>query len=138
MAGLTEDLIDTMRAHRGCVGLAAPQIGAPLRAAVVDVSAHRSVPSCHGLLLLMNPAILSRAGSRTAREGCLSLPEITADVERAERIVVASASARTIDGPGLWSQGFEARAILHEMDHLDGILILDRVASAHGIHMRVR
>jgi peptide deformylase len=130
---LAEDLVDTMRAHDGCVGLAAPQIGEPLRVAVVDVSGHRLHTSGHGLILLVAPVIQQRDGRRIAREGCLSLPEITADVSRAERIVVAPSG----DLDGIWSEGFEARAIQHEIDHLDGVLILDRVASLGAVHARL-
>ena len=128
---IAEDLIDTMRAHERCVGLAAPQIGEPVRVAVVDVSGHRLTSSAHGLIVMANPELLESAGHHVAREGCLSIPDVTADVARAERIVFSPREACT-----LWSDGFEARAIQHELDHLDGILILDRVASAHALHPR--
>jgi peptide deformylase len=130
---LAEDLVETMRAHPGCVGIAAPQVGEPVRVAVIDVRGHRHKTSSNGLLVLVNPAILAMAGIHVAREGCLSLPEITADVARAERIVLCAD-----DGRQIWSDAFEARVIQHEIDHLDGILILDRVASAHGVHARQR
>jgi peptide deformylase len=130
---LARDLVDTMRAHPGCVGIAAPQIGEAVRMAVIDVSGHRLTTSCNGLLLLINPTIRQAAGHRVAREGCLSLPTITADVGRALRIEVeAETGSRTV-----WSDGFEARAIQHEMDHLQGILILDRVTSVHALHPRM-
>jgi peptide deformylase len=130
-AQVLRDLIDTMRAHRGCVGLAAPQIGVLRRVAVVDVSGHRLTTSCAGMIALVNPSIIQRAGAHLAREGCLSLPDITADVARAERILVEARA-----GERAWSEGFEARAIQHELDHLDGVLILDRVASVHALHAR--
>lgn len=130
-----QDLVDTMRAHPGCVGLAAPQVGEPVRVAVVDVSGHRHATSWHGLVGLVNPRLQSTGGYRVAREGCLSLPEITADVGRAERILLLGANLGSMAAE-LWSDGFEARAIQHEMDHLDGILILDRVASVHGVYPR--
>jgi peptide deformylase len=129
---LADDLVDTMRAHGGCVGIAAPQIGEPVQVAVVDVSSHRLTTSCHGLLLLVNPVIRQSSGNRVAREGCLSLPAITADVGRALRIELESD-----DSAPIWSEGFEARAIQHEMDHLQGILILDRVTSVHALHPRI-
>jgi peptide deformylase len=128
---LAEDLVDTMRAHPGCVGLAAPQVGEPVRVAVIDVSDHRLTTATHGLIVLVNPEILERSGHHVAREGCLSLPDITADVARAERILVRPQASAV-----KWSEGFEARAIQHEIDHLDGILVLDRVTSAHGLHPR--
>jgi peptide deformylase len=128
---IAADLIDTMRAHPGCVGLAAPQIGDPLRIAVVDVRQHRLTSSSSGLLIMVNPVISERSSRHLAREGCLSLPDVTADVERATRIVM-----RQDRGEPLWSEGFEARAIQHELDHLDGVLILDRIASVHALHQR--
>lgn len=129
---LAEDLVDTMRAHPGCVGLAAPQVGEPLRVAVVDVSGHRLATSCGGLVVLVNPTLVESAGLKIAREGCLSLPAITADVARAKRVLVGAAGR----ADPLWAEGFEARAIQHELDHLDGILILDRVAGVHAIFKR--
>jgi peptide deformylase len=129
-----EDLVDTMRTHPGCVGLAAPQIGEPIRVAVVDVQGHRLAEQGSGLVALVDPAIVASLGRHTAREGCLSLPHVTADVSRAERILVTWWEL----GAYLWSAGFEARAIQHELDHLDGVLILDRVASVHAIYPRRR
>jgi peptide deformylase len=128
---LAEDLVDTMRAHPRCAGLAAPQIGEAARVAVVDAGWHPLATSSSGLVVLLNPVITEQAGRHLAREGCLSLPQITADVRRASRITVL-----TGDQVLLWSQGFEARAIQHELDHLDGILILDRVESVHALHQR--
>jgi peptide deformylase len=133
-ARVLEDLVDTMRRHPGCVGLAAPQIGEPVRVAVVDVRGHRLTTSSHGLLTLVTPEILRREGRHLAREGCLSLPDITADVFRAERLLVDGGEP----AGRRWAEGFEARAIQHELDHLDGVLILDRVASVHAIHPRKR
>jgi peptide deformylase len=117
------DLIDTMRAAPGCVGIAAPQIGEVLRIAVVDVSGHPKAESSNGLLVLANPRIAEAEGEEVAREGCLSIPELTANVRRATRIVVEHAAGRVECG------GFEARCVQHELDHLDGILFLDRVDS---------
>lgn len=119
-----------MRAHPRCVGLAAPQIGEPVRVAVVDVRGHKLADTANGLLVLIDPVTEAAAGRHVAREGCLSLPAITADVRRATRIVV-----RTAAGP-IWAAGFEARAIQHELDHLDGVLILDRVDSVHALFPR--
>jgi peptide deformylase len=130
---LAADLVETMRAHPGCVGLAAPQVGEPVRVAVVDVRGHRLTTSAQGLILLVNPEIVDMAGAQVSREGCLSLPDITADVTRSARIICVTQVAQRI-----WSEGFEARAIQHEIDHLDGVLILDRVTSVHAIHPRRR
>jgi peptide deformylase len=122
------DLVDTMRAHQGCVGLAAPQIDAAVRAIVVDVSDHPKGAGGNGLLVLVNPAIVRATGSEVAREGCLSIPALTANVRRAVEI---SVEARSPGGEPLRieSAGFEARCIQHELDHLDGLLFLDRVDS---------
>ena len=117
------DLLDTMHGFERCVGLAAPQIGAAVRVAAIDVSEHPKAETSNGLLILANPRIVSSEGSDVAREGCLSLPDVTANVRRATRVVVEHMQG-TVE-----CEGFEARAVLHELDHLDGILFLDRVES---------
>ncbi|GLI38009.1 peptide deformylase [Geobacter hydrogenophilus] len=127
--GLIDDLLDTMRAGPGSVGVAAPQIGVTLRVCVVDVSGSRhGKENNHGLLVMVNPAIVHREGAAIMREGCMSVPDYTGDVERATAITV-----RFRDGEGtereIAASGFEAVAIQHEMDHLDGILFLDRIVS---------
>jgi peptide deformylase len=127
------DLVDTMRSLPRCVGLAAPQIGEPVRVAVVNVSSHPAVLAHNGLLVLVNPLVTASQGREVGREGCQSLPGITADVARAKRLTV---STQAHPGQQIWSTGFEARAIQHELDHLDGVLILDRVASVAAIHAR--
>jgi peptide deformylase len=131
------DLLETMRAYPRCVGLSAPQIGISLRVIAVDVTDHPKATVCHGPLIIVNPEITASEGSELGREGCLSLPSITADVRRAVRIYV---KGLTVDGEevGAETSGFEARAIQHEIDHLDGILILDRVASPAEIFPRRR
>ena len=122
------DLVDTMRSHRGCVGVAAPQIGVKARLIVVDVTDHPKATACHGLLQLINPRISAALGSEVGREGCLSIPGLTANVRRATEVVI---EARSLDGEQLTveTDGFEARCLQHEIDHLDGILFLDRVDS---------
>jgi peptide deformylase len=120
---VSEDLLDTMRSFPGCVGLAAPQIGEPVRIAVVDVSEHPKAETSNGLLLLVNPQVEHSEGAEVAREGCLSIPDLTANVKRATLIRVRAGDVSAE------CAGFEARCVLHELDHLDGILFLDRVAS---------
>ena len=125
---LVADLIDTMRVSPACVGLAAPQIGVARRAIAVDVTGHPKTTACHGLIVMLNPVVVSSQGREVGREGCMSVPDFTANVGRATAIVVAGT------GPGgesvvIETDGFEARAFQHEIDHLDGLLILDRVAS---------
>lgn len=122
------DLLDTMRAHPGCVGLAASQLDELVRIVVVDVSQHPKAQTSHGELVLVNPRVEWPQGADVAREGCLSIPDLTANVRRATRVTV---SARTPEGEPvhLDAEGFEARCLQHEIDHLDGILFLDRVDS---------
>ncbi len=118
------DLLDTMRSFERCVGIAAPQLGELTRVIAVDVRSHpKAEPANNGLMVLANPRIVDREGSEVAREGCLSIPDLTANVRRATRIVVEHAEGT------LESAGFEARCLQHELDHLDGILFLDRVES---------
>ena len=126
---LVEDLLDTMHAGPGSVGVAAPQIGVTLRVCVVDVSASRNgKDNNHGLLAMINPEIVARNGAAIMREGCMSVPDYTGDVERATEITVRFTEP---DGTTreLVASGFEAVAIQHEMDHLDGVLFLDRIVS---------
>ena len=126
---LIEDLVDTMHAGPGSVGVAAPQIGVSLRACVIDVSKNRhGKDNNHGLLLMINPQILEPSGSAVMREGCMSVPDYTGDVERATELTL-----RYTDPDGVVREfvasGFEAVAIQHEVDHLDGMLFLDRITS---------
>jgi peptide deformylase len=123
IARVAADLVDTMDSFGHCVGLAATQLGEMVRIVVVDVTGHKKATSANGRLVLVNPRVVSAAGAEVGREGCLSIPELTANVRRATDIEVASA-----DGV-IRSQGFEARCLLHELDHLDGLLFLDRVDS---------
>lgn len=134
---VAEDLLDTMGAHNRCVGIAAPQIGVHLRIVVVDVSGHPKARESSGRMVLVNPTISQFEGSEMGREGCLSLPEITANVRRSVRVNLKA--VRLDEGPFVIStSGFEARALQHEIDHLDGILILDRAASPAEIFPRKR
>jgi peptide deformylase len=125
---LAEDLLDTAASFPRTVGIAAPQIGRLQRVALVDCTGHKKAPDAQGRIWLIDPVLVRAEGDESGREGCLSLPEITANVRRATAITVETTdlhgARRTVE-----ATGFEARAILHEMDHLDGILILDRVAS---------
>jgi peptide deformylase len=120
---LGRDLVDTMRSFERCVGLAAPQIGELSRVIAVDVRGHPKADTDNGLLILANPRIVAAEGSEVAREGCLSIPDLTANVRRATRIAVEHL------GGSVECRGFEARCVQHELDHLDGVLFLDRVES---------
>ncbi|MBN2645094.1 MAG: peptide deformylase [Desulfuromonadaceae bacterium] len=133
---LVEDLIDTMYEAGHSVGVAAPQIGVCKRVAVVDVSHSKlGQKHNHGLLVLINPEILERSGSKTMREGCMSVPDYTGNVERAREIVVQFTD-RSGQDQVIRSKGFEAVAIQHELDHLDGFLFLDRVDNKSEIFKR--
>ncbi|MDD2849518.1 MAG: peptide deformylase [Desulfuromonadaceae bacterium] len=126
---LIQDLVDTMHEGPGSVGVAASQIGVTLRVCVVDVSKNRhGKENNHGLLCMINPEITGRSGSATMREGCMSVPDYTGDVDRATEITLQFSEP---DGTPreITASGFEAVAIQHEMDHLDGVLFLDRVTS---------
>jgi len=114
---IIDDMFETMDAARG-VGLAANQVGLAQRIAVIDAEGHRFV--------MVNPVIVEAEGLATAEEGCLSIPEIYGDVTRAERVVL---EALDRDGQPfrLEAEGLAARAIQHEIDHLDGILFLDHL-----------
>jgi peptide deformylase len=127
---LAADLVDTMRAAGHSVGIAAPQIGVGLRAFAADVTGHRKAKSCHGLIVLFDPELLLAAGPEVAREGCMSVPDLTGNVARATSIVMRGT---TPDGLRrvIEADAFEARCLLHELDHLDGRLFLDRVTSPH-------
>ena len=132
---LAADLLDTMRARPACVGLAAPQIGVGLRAFAIDVSGHRKARSCAGELVLFDPQLISAATPEVAREGCLSIPDLTGDVARATQVVVRGVGVDGVERM-VEADAFEARALLHELDHLDGFLFLDRVASPHAVYRR--
>lgn len=121
------DLEQTMRAGPGGVGIAAPQVGCFERIAIVDVSGKPNIRH-HGRLVLINPEILEWEGMAKGREGCLSVPDFTGNVIRAERIRL---TARNEQGESreFEMEGFEARAVQHEIDHLDGLLFLDRLVS---------
>jgi peptide deformylase len=125
---VARDLVDTMRAHTRCVGVAAPQLGELVRMVVVDVTEHPKAVSRNGLLVLVNPRIVRSSGAEVAREGCLSIPDLTANVRRATSVTVEATdpAGRPVS---IDSDAFEARCLLHELDHLDGILFLDRVDS---------
>ena len=116
---LIDDLFETMDAAKG-VGLAANQIGVALRVAVVGVDEHR--------IAMVNPVLVSAEGRERAEEGCLSIPDAYGDVARPVRVVLEAAGR---DGRPyrLEAEGLLARAIQHEIDHLDGILFIDHLGA---------
>jgi peptide deformylase len=122
---LIERMLVTMRAANG-IGLAAPQVGESLRIFVAHVEDR--------VVVLVDPEIIERQGEQTATEGCLSIPGVQGDVPRAEMVTVRGKNRRgrkiTIIADGLL-----ARAVQHEIDHLDGVLFLDRVRDHDTIHL---
>lgn len=121
------NLEETMRNGPGGVGIAAPQVGRFERIVIVDVSSKPKI-SHHGRLVLINPEISEWDGMKVGREGCMSVPDFTGNVIRAEKIKLSY-----LDEDGnvqqIEASGYEARAIQHEIDHLDGLLFLDRLVS---------
>jgi peptide deformylase len=125
VGGLVEGLLETMAGFGRCVGIAAPQVGELVRVTVVDCSVNPKVAEHHGRLVLVDPEIVSASeATEIAREGCLSIPDFTANVRRA-----LSVRVRARDVEEFEATGFEARVLQHEIDHLDGLHFLDRVAS---------
>ena len=133
LAVLLKDMADTMYKADG-VGLAAPQVGILRRVVVIDTSAERD-----GLREMVNPVILERSGSQTGREGCLSVPERQGIVTRPMKVKVQYQD-RHGNIQVLETEGLEARAVCHELDHLDGVLyvdVMDRELTEEEIEGRV-
>ena len=124
------ELEEIMRAGPGGVGIAAPQVERFERIIVVDVSCKPKIKN-HGRLVMVNPEIFEKEGNVVGREGCMSVPDFTGNVARWDRIVV-NALDEFGNRQAYVMEGYEARAVQHEMDHLDGLLFLDRLVSRRG------
>jgi len=120
---LIDDMVETMYAAPG-VGLAAPQVGVSKRLAVIDISSREEQ---YPLIVIINPSILKSEGEIEFEEGCLSIPEYTAKVTRAEQIIVSCMDREGKDVE-IEAGGLLAIAIQHEIDHLDGFLFIDRIS----------
>ena len=122
------ELEATRLAGPSACGIAAPQVGVFQRIVIVDVSNMKKPVASHGHMIMINPEIIEHDGMAMGREGCLSVPEFTGNVMRAEKIKLQfqNPQGETIQ---FETAGFEARAIQHEIDHLDGVLFLDRLVS---------
>ena len=122
------ELEATRLAGPSACGIAAPQVGVFQRIVIVDVSNMKKPVANHGHMIMINPEIIEHDGMTMGREGCLSVPEFIGNVMRAEKIKLQfqNPQGETIE---FETAGFEARAIQHEMDHLDGLLFLDRLVS---------
>ncbi|MCX5920263.1 MAG: peptide deformylase [Candidatus Melainabacteria bacterium] len=122
---LVADMIETLYACTGAIGLAAQQVGQPLQVFVMDMAAASTKDQ---LRVYINPEIVQASRNKTMREGCLSFPEYLANVKRPQKI--------TVKAQDQWGQWFEQEAtmleavcIQHEMDHLNGVLMIDRIES---------
>ncbi|PWU45608.1 formylmethionine deformylase [Micromonospora globispora] len=133
---LAADLVATMQVSPGCVGLAAPQVGVSAQVFAVDVTGHPKAVTVHGTFVLCNAKVVEASRWKAGREGCMSVPDLTGDVKRAGRLVVEGVLPGTGRPVRLVTDGFEARALQHEIDHCAGLLFLDRVAGAHAIYQR--
>lgn len=126
---LIDDMIETMYSFPGCIGISAPQVGKLFRIITVDVSKHKNAPiNNHGLITFINPVVIDKKGKTIFREGCLSIPDYTGNVERVNRIKVKGKDINERRSE-FYSDGIESIAIQHEIDHLDGILFIDRISS---------
>ncbi len=132
---LAADLLDTMRASSHSVGIAAPQIGVGIRAFALDITGHKKAKSCHGEFVLFNPELVTSHGREVGREGCMSVPDLTGDVARATTVVVRGFTPEGVERI-LECDAFEARAVQHELDHLDGKVFLDRVVAHDRVFQR--
>ena len=122
------DLLDTMEASPHSVGIAAPQIGKLFRIIAIDASRNKKCENHHGKMIMINPEILKWEGLIQFREGCMSVPDYTGNVNRARKILVQYQD-ENLSQKALEAEEFESVLIQHEMDHLDGVLFIDRVVS---------
>lgn len=131
---LIRDMVDTMREYRG-VGLAAPQVHVPLRVAVIEIESNPRYPEAPArpLTVLINPAVISRSAEMEDDwEGCLSIPDLRGRLARAAKIEI-EATDENGNVQKIAADGFFARAIQHEIDHLDGKVYLDRMTDFSGL-----
>jgi peptide deformylase len=123
---LIEDMVETMHAAPG-VGLAANQVGVSLQLAVIDLSSRDDEEQRHPLLIIINPEMLAMEGSVIEEEGCLSIPDYAEKVKRAARVKVR-AQDRTGKKFEIEAEGLMAKALQHEIDHLNGLLFVDKLS----------
>jgi peptide deformylase len=128
LQGFLDSMVETMYHHPRCVGIAATQVGKPWRVIVIDASRMDKPGTRHGKIVLLNPWIVRQEGQRLLREGCLSVPDYTGNVLRSVAVEVQGKD-RVGNAVTIKADGFEAHVFQHEIDHLDGQLFLDRVAS---------
>jgi peptide deformylase len=136
VVALADALVATMRVSPACVGLAATQIGEPARVFCMDVTGHKKARSCAGLVVVCNPVVVWRSRDVVQREGCMSVPDLTGDVARAAEVVVEGREPGTGALIRLQADGIEARCLQHEIDHLDGLVFVDRVSDPKRLFAR--
>jgi len=125
---IIQDLVDTMDATSHSTGIAAPQIGELVRIIAIDPGKNKKCKNHHGKKVLINPEIVKWEGLVQSREGCMSVPDYTGNVNRAEKVVVQFLD-ENFEPQAFEAEGFEAILLQHEIDHLDGILFIDRIIS---------
>lgn len=123
-----KDLVDTMDSTSHSVGIAAPQIGKLHRIVAIDASKNKKCEYNHGKLVLINPEVVKWEGLMQFREGCMSVPDYTGNVNRARKVMVQYQDENFRDRV-IETENFEAVLLQHEIDHLDGILFVDRIIS---------
>jgi peptide deformylase len=138
VVALGEDLVETMRASPACVGLAAAQIAVAMRVFAMDLTGHKKAKSCAGLVVVVNPVVVDSTDLVLGREGCMSVPDLTGDIWRPSVVTVRGVVPGTGAPIEITADALEARCLLHEIDHLDGLLFIDRVQHAHQLHARKR
>ncbi|MCS7298356.1 MAG: peptide deformylase [Spirochaetia bacterium] len=121
-----DNLIETMYNAPGGIGISSPQVGVHKRIIVVDARPNKKTTVSHGLVVMINPVIVYSEGNIIVREGCMSIPDYTGNVERKEKIVVKGFD-RNFKEIQIETEGMEAVVFQHEIDHLDGILFIDRI-----------
>jgi len=131
------DLLATLRRVTEVTGLAAPQIGLSWRLIAFNARSHPRARSWAGELVLVNPRLTRASHWDDGREGCASIKGLTADVRRATRITVHGHLPGTEEPVIIEADALEARCIQHQLDHLDGLLFLDRVPGAQSLHRRL-
>ncbi len=124
-----DKLKEFMYSNKGCVGIAAPQVGFLKRIVIIDVSKHKKIIENHGLLVMINPEITEMDGLIINREGCLSVPDFTGNVSRSENIKVKYIDIEENEKT-IMTSGFEAVVVQHEIDHLNGVLFIDRIRNS--------
>ena len=126
---IVDDLIETMKHHKIAIGLAAPQVGIPLKVSVINLNENKAEPT----LIIVNPQILSTSGKKDKKkESCMSLPHYRGEVERKHKISI-SYQDRFGKPKHLEAEGFLALVLGHEIDHLEGILYIDKMESLSGL-----